>query len=90
MRPSEYWYQQCYATYQTDPIGIKLLDDLGEDNVMWGNDYPHPDGVWPDSQDFIRRELGHLPEPQRRKVICDNAAKLYGLAQDGAVQAAAE
>ena len=90
MRPSEYWYRQCYATYQTDPIGIKLLDDLGEDNVMWGNDYPHPDGVWPDSQDFIRRELGHLPETQRRKVICDNAAKLYGLAQDGAVQAAAE
>jgi predicted TIM-barrel fold metal-dependent hydrolase len=90
MRPSDYWHRQCYATYQTDPVGIKLLDDLGEDNVMWGNDYPHPDGVWPDSQDFIRRELGHLTETRRRKVICDNAAKLYGLAHEGAVQAAAE
>ncbi len=79
MKPSDYWRRQCYATYQTDPIGIKLLDDLGEDNVMWGNDFPHPDGIWPDSRDFISRELGHLPSATRRKLICNNAAKLYGL-----------
>ena len=57
MKPSEYWYRQCYATYQTDPVGIRLLDVLGEDNVMWGSDYPHPDGIWPDSQEFLDREL---------------------------------
>jgi predicted TIM-barrel fold metal-dependent hydrolase len=80
MKPSEYWRRQCYATYQSDRIGVKLLDDLGEDNIMWGSDFPHPDGIWPDSQDFIQRELGHLPEPTRRKVVRDNAAKLYGFA----------
>lgn len=80
MKPSEYWHRQCYATYQSDRIGVKLLDELGIDNIMWGSDFPHPDGIWPDSQDYIRRELGHLPEPTRRKVICDNAAKLYGFA----------
>ena len=79
MKPSEYWYRQCYATYQTDPIGIKLIEDLGVDNLMWGSDFPHPDGIWPDSQEFISRELGHLPEPIRRKVVRDNAAKLYRL-----------
>ena len=79
MKPSEYWYRQCYATYQTDVIGIKLIKELGEDNVMWGSDYPHPDGIWPDSQDFLKRELSHVPEATRRKVVCDNAAKLYGL-----------
>ena len=25
MKPSEYWHRQCYATYQTDPVGIELL-----------------------------------------------------------------
>jgi len=79
MKPSDYWHRQCYATYQTDPIGIKLIEDLGIDNVMWGSDFPHPDGIWPDSQEFITRELGHLPEPTRRKIVRDNAAKLYGL-----------
>ena len=78
MKPSEYWYRQCRATYQSDTVGLKLLDVLGEDNVMWGSDFPHPDGVWPDSQDFLEREVGHLPEATRRKVICENAAKLYG------------
>src|SRR6516225_2785962 len=77
MPPSDYWRRQCYATYQSDPIGVKLLEELGEDNIMWGSDFPHPDGVWPDSQEYIQRELGHLPEATRRKIVCDNAAKLY-------------
>ncbi|MBW8055865.1 MAG: amidohydrolase, partial [Nitrospira sp.] len=78
MKPSEYWYRQCKATYQSDRIGIKLLDDLGVENVMWGSDFPHPDGVWPDSQEFINKELGHLPADIRYKIVCENAAKLYG------------
>ena len=78
MKPSEYWHRQCRATYQSDKVGIRLLDVLGEDNIMWGSDYPHPDGVWPDSQDFIDRELAELTEAQRNKVVFENAAKLYG------------
>ena len=79
MKPSEYWRRQCRATYQSDRIGIKMLDELGEDNVMWGSDFPHPDGVWPDSTEVIARELGHLPAAVRRKIVCENAGKLYGL-----------
>ena len=79
MKPSEYWYRQCYATYQTDPVGIRLLDLLGEDNVMWGSDYPHPDGIWPDSQEFLERELSGVSAEARRKITRDNAMKLYRL-----------
>ena len=78
MAPSEYWKRQCWATYQTDPIGIKLLDELGADKIMWGSDFPHPDGVWPDSSEYIERELGHLPAAVQRKIVCENAAHLYG------------
>jgi predicted TIM-barrel fold metal-dependent hydrolase len=79
MKPSDYWRRQGRATYQSDRIGIKLLDELGEDNVMWGSDFPHPDGVWPDSTEVIGRELGHLSAAVRRKIVCENAGKLYGL-----------
>jgi predicted TIM-barrel fold metal-dependent hydrolase len=82
MKPSDYWRRQCKATYQTDRIGIKLLDELGEDCIMWGSDFPHPDGVWPDSREFIAREVGHLPAGVRRKIVCDNAAALYGFTAD--------
>ncbi len=78
MAPSDYWRRQCWATYQTDPIGVKLIDDLGADRIMWGSDFPHPDGIWPDSREYIQKELGHLPADVRRKVVCENAARLYG------------
>ena len=79
MKPSEYWLRQCYATYQSDEVGIRLLDYLGEDNIMWGSDFPHPDGVWPDSLEFINRELAGLDAVLRRKVVCENAGRVYGL-----------
>ena len=80
MPPSGYWKRQCRATYQTDPVGIKLIDEVGVENIMWGSDFPHPDGIWPDSQEYIRRELGALPAAVRRKIVCENAAQLYGFA----------
>src|SRR6266568_2090946 len=78
MAPSEYWRRQCKATFQSDKVGMKLLDELGIDNVMWASDFPHPDGIWPDSSEYVDRELGHLPADVRRKIICENAGKLYG------------
>jgi len=79
MKPSEYWHRQFYATYQTDPVGIELLRHLGEDNVMWGSDFPHPDGIWPDSQDFLSKELTEVSPDAKRKIVRDNAMKLYRL-----------
>lgn len=78
MPPSGYWRRQCWATYQTDPVGIKLLDELGADKIMWGSDFPHPDGVWPDSREYVERELAHLPADVRGQIVCGNAARLYG------------
>ena len=78
MKPSEYWRRQCHATYQSDPVGLRLIDLLGEDTIMWGSDFPHPDGVWPDSQAFIERELAGVPDATRRKLVCENAARVYG------------
>jgi predicted TIM-barrel fold metal-dependent hydrolase len=79
MKPSEYWRRQCRATFQYDRVGAKLLDELGEETVMWGSDYPHVDGVFPDSQEYIERQFSHLPGTTRRKIVCENVGKFYGL-----------
>jgi predicted TIM-barrel fold metal-dependent hydrolase len=79
MKPSEYWRRQCKATFQYDRIGAKLLDDLGVETAMWGSDYPHPDGVFPDSQHYIERQFSHLPADVQRKLVCENAGRFYGL-----------
>jgi hypothetical protein len=47
--------------------------------VMWGSDYPHTDGVLPDSQEYIQRQFGDLPAATRRKITCENAGTFYGL-----------
>ncbi|MBM3925451.1 MAG: amidohydrolase [SAR202 cluster bacterium] len=80
MKPSEYWRRQCYATFQKDFVGMRLLDVIGEGNVMWGSDYPHPDGVWPHSQKVLGELFEGVPEGTRRKITRENAVKLYNLA----------
>ena len=79
MKPSDYWRRQCKATFQFDPIGTKLIDDIGVETLMWGSDYPHPDGVWPQSSRYIAEQFGHLPPDVVHKITCENAGKFYGL-----------
>jgi len=79
MKPSDYWKRQCRATFQVDEVGVALLEVMGEETVMWGSDFPHPDGVWPDSQDYISKQFGHLPKRIREKIVCENAREFYGL-----------
>jgi predicted TIM-barrel fold metal-dependent hydrolase len=46
---------------------------------MWGSDYPHPDGVWPESKKYIDEQFSHLPAEVTHKMTCENAGKFYGL-----------
>jgi predicted TIM-barrel fold metal-dependent hydrolase len=46
---------------------------------LWASDYPHPDGVWPNSRDTVARQMKDLSPDMRRKLTHDNAAGLYGL-----------
>ena len=79
LKPSEYWRRQGYATYQYDRYVGPLVDFIGEDNIIWGSDYPHADGTWPDSLEWIEAHLGKVPVRKKRKIIRDNVARLYGL-----------
>src|SRR5438309_1039832 len=79
MKPSDYWRRQCKATFQFDRIGTKLIDDMGVETLMWASDYPHTDGVWPESSKYIEEQLGHLPSDVKGKITCENAGQFYGL-----------
>ena len=60
MKPTDYWRRQCKATFQFDRIGAKLIDDMGAKSLMWGSDYPHGDGVWPDSDKYIKEQFAEV------------------------------
>lgn len=77
--PSETFAKHFYATFGEESSGIRLRDMLGTDNLMWASDYPHSDTSWPKSREQIERLTAGLPAAEKRKLICDTAAKLYGL-----------
>jgi uncharacterized protein len=79
MEPSRYFKRQVWATFQTDHAGLRLLDVLGDDRVMWASDYPHADSTWPESQKAIEDNFKDVPAGSRRRILCDNARALYGL-----------
>jgi predicted TIM-barrel fold metal-dependent hydrolase len=60
-------------------VGTKLIDEMGVETLMWGSDYPHPDGVWPESEKYINEQFKDLPADVTRKMVCENAGRFYGL-----------
>lgn len=60
-----------------DPAAFRMLDIIGEDNVMVETDYPHFDSTWPTCQGMLRTELLHLDAATIRKVCFENAARVY-------------
>ena len=50
---------------------------------MWGSDYPHPDCIWPDSQEIIERDLANLKDERvKRKILRDTCVRLCNLGGD--------
>ena len=79
MKPSDYFRRQGFVTYQQDQYLEPIVPLIGEDNIIWGADYPHPDCLWPDSRKILEKNLGGFPERVRRKITCENVARLYNI-----------
>jgi predicted TIM-barrel fold metal-dependent hydrolase len=79
LKPSEYMKRQLWATFLDDPVGPATYDFFGTDNYMWASDFPHSDSTWPRSREVIKADFAKVPEDVTRKIVFDNAAKLYHL-----------
>lgn len=79
-RPAYYWFNNMYATFQTDRIGLRLLDDIGADRVMWAQDYPHGEGTFGYTSNALKEILDVTTEAEARKIMGETAMSLYGLA----------
>ena len=78
MLPSEYFKRNVWATFIADPVGLRIVDMIGLDRVMWSSDYPHTASTWPRSLKVIERQFADLSEEWTRKICRENAAGLYG------------
>lgn len=78
-KPSELFRRQVWATFQDDKVGAELAEKYAPESFCWASDYPHKDGIWPDSQEFIRLTMSNLSSDMKRKLTFGNVARLYDL-----------
>jgi predicted TIM-barrel fold metal-dependent hydrolase len=56
-----------------------MANEMNWRHLLWASDFPHSDSTWPWSQDVIATQTAHLSEEQRRAILCENVAELYGI-----------
>ena len=79
VKPSEYWRQNFRITFEDDAIGIKTRDISGTSTLMWGNDYPHGDSIFPNSQKVLDTILSECSPEERYEMTVRNVVRLYDL-----------
>ena len=78
-RPSYYWRNNCYATFQADELGLAHIDVLGADRIMWAADYPHSEGTFGFSRKAQKVVYDTLGEEDARLVLGENAKRVFRL-----------
>jgi predicted TIM-barrel fold metal-dependent hydrolase len=81
--PSSYFATNCY-------VGASFLSateaaargEIGVTKLMWGSDYPHPEGAWPWSRESLRRTCVAMSDDEVHLVVGQNAIRCYGMDHD--------
>jgi predicted TIM-barrel fold metal-dependent hydrolase len=85
--PSEYFRRQIYGCFWFErETALSTIEQLGPDNILYETDYPHPTSMSPGPasaaqrpDDYIRSAFDGVDETTMRKILHDNAARIYHL-----------
>jgi hypothetical protein len=75
--PIEYFKQNCWVTTECDEeLVYHVIDEMGDDRILFETDYPHPDSKFPNA---VTTFLGQkrLSDESKRKILWDNAINFY-------------
>jgi hypothetical protein len=82
MLPSQYWRRNFAITFEDDPLGIMTRDFIGTETMMWDNDYPHGDSVFPHSQQVLSEILSDCTDEERWQMTAKNEAEPWFMPMD--------
>jgi predicted TIM-barrel fold metal-dependent hydrolase len=80
--PSEYFRSNLYATFWFEKNRNKLpelIDAVGEDNILFETDFPHPTCLYPKPLQSVEAKMATLSPEVRAKILGENARRLYRL-----------
>src|ERR1019366_651779 len=77
--PSDYFGTNIFigaSTMSKEEIRRRYV--IGTDVVMWGTDYPHPEGTWPHTGEKLKADFAGIPVDDTADLLGLTAAKVYG------------
>ncbi|MCU1346144.1 MAG: amidohydrolase 2, partial [Acidimicrobiia bacterium] len=70
---------QVKVTFMDEPAPIKFRDFTGVETLMWGADFPHPEGTWPRSREVLDELFVGVSAADRAAITGGNLAGLYNI-----------
>jgi predicted TIM-barrel fold metal-dependent hydrolase len=76
--PFEVFYERCFIAFESDEEPVYRMWDVYENVGIWSSDYPHHDAedAWEALELMNRRQV---PDAAQRKLLGENARRLYGI-----------
>ena len=70
MRPSEYFDRNCFIG-ASNIIRVEMARryEIGVGNLCWGNDFPHPEGTWPHTREFLAKVFCDIPRDETAAML---------------------
>ena len=78
MKPSEYFARNVRVGSMVTRDEALDREQIGVKNLMWGTDYPHPEGTWPITESKVDTAFAGLPEKDIEAILGVNALEWYG------------
>jgi hypothetical protein len=77
-KPSEYLGSNVFLGAST-PTKHEIVtrDRVGVRTLLWGNDFPHPEGTWPHTRQSIRDVFHDVPQQETAQMLGLTAAEVY-------------
>ena len=82
MKPSEQWARQGFAAGPLDAREVSLRHEVGVGNLLFGSDYIHTEGTYPNTRKHLAKILADVPEDERWAIVAGNAARMFGFDVD--------
>jgi predicted TIM-barrel fold metal-dependent hydrolase len=79
LTPFEYFQRNCYVGASIlSPHEVHWINVLGAERIMWGHDFPHPEGAIGHTIDGLRANFADFDDATLRMLLAGTAADVYG------------
>jgi predicted TIM-barrel fold metal-dependent hydrolase len=84
MSPTDYFKRNCAIGASCMPrADVEMRHQMGLDQLMWGSDYPHPEGTWPHTAKELKDAFTGFPVDDVAAILGGNAGRFYNFDMDG-------